>query len=222
MKELPTEININGLTYYSAFKLVEQQLDWYNLGLAAGKELGYKEGYAEAEDKEFDKGYDMGHEMGKQCTLSESVNDDTYQRVYMKGYGAGFDDGKKQQYIPLDVIDNQYQKGYNDGKANTIIVSANRIDELKTEWYELGKADGYENGYNDGYEQKKHDGISEKEIPGEYLAKMEEEYDRGYVNGYEECEEVTKILHKYGKDADEYRKAYKEGFNHALNLKIEE
>jgi hypothetical protein len=96
----------------------------------------------------------------------------------------------------------------------------------QTTWFEMGKQHGMELGsdntysdkemsrmhdawYEEGYEAgKKANGISKKEIPGEYLAHIEEARKQGYADGYKDCREVAncrevaKMLNKYGIDED--------------------
>jgi hypothetical protein len=77
MKELQSEITLNGIKYYAAHAVAERQTDWYNLGIANGMEAAKKElnvnscnhgeciaGLKEAYEKSYDDGYDDGYENG--------------------------------------------------------------------------------------------------------------------------------------------------------------
>ena len=134
MKYLPSEIEINGVTYYSGLELASKQLDWYNLGLAAGK--------------------------------SES-----------------------------------YDKGWTDGYDTA---SIKYFDEYSVK---------LEEKYNSGYEAgKKANGISKKEIPGEYLAHIEEARLMGCAEGYSDAKEGGHAEgYEDGPEQTEYAKGYAEG-----------
>jgi hypothetical protein len=69
------------------------------------------------------------------------------------------------------------------------------LAENQLKWYNLGKAVGIEEG-------KKSNGISKKEIPGEYLAHIEEARLEGYADGYKDCREIVEHILKYGRDED--------------------
>jgi flagellar biosynthesis/type III secretory pathway protein FliH len=201
MKYLPSEIEINGVTYYSGLELASKQLDWYNLGLAAGKSESYDKGWTD--------GYD---------TASIKYFDEYSVKLEEK-YNSGYDAGKKE--ATLERVD-QFNKGYEIGKyegyeagKKYIWFTADEIKQLHTDneytrkiWYAKGKEDGYVDAYNDGYEQCKHDSINKKEIPGEYLSHIEEARKEGYADGYKDCREVAncrevaKMLNKYGIDED--------------------
>lgn len=204
MKELPIEININGVTYYSSHELASRELDWYNLGVRIGKEEGYKEGKANTiivSVNRIDELKTEWYELGKADGINEGIElakeigsdvvkdeltwaDAQYGPDYMKGYEAG------------------QMKGHGDGYAEGFTKGY--------EGHKEGYDEGYENGYNDGYEQKKHDGISKINYNTEPIAQTaeseaydngfikgkEEGWNEGYAEGYEDCREVTKMLNK--------------------------
>ena len=77
MKELQSEITLNGIKYYSADAVAERQVHWHQLGIANGMEAAKKElnanncnhgecmaGLVEEYDKSYDDGYDEGYENG--------------------------------------------------------------------------------------------------------------------------------------------------------------
>jgi hypothetical protein len=112
MKYLPSEIEINGVTYYSGLELASKQLDWYNLGLAAGIEEGKKSnGYSSDDIKQlhtdmnhlhhlwYDKGYNAGKSELKAncCNHGECIAGK--EEEYMNGYKEGYDEGMKYQQL---------------------------------------------------------------------------------------------------------------------------
>ena len=178
MKELQSEITINGIKYYSAHAVAERQTDWYNLGIANGKKAN---GYSVDDIKQLLTDYshihhlwfDKGNLVGKSAGYSDGYND---------GYEQCKHDGiSKINYNTESVEQTELSKEYDKGF---------------TKGFEEGKSEGYEIG-------KKANGISTKEIPGEYLSHIEEAYDDGYKEGYMDCREVAKMLNKYGIDDDD-------------------
>ena len=173
MKYLPSEIEINGVTYYSGLELASRELDSYNLGVAVGK----KEGYDAGMDEGYKSGYANGLDNGKQ---------EGYDEGYKKGYDAGYNDGYKEgkerrsPYLvaPVSEYPNPYNVGYEAGKTEATL---EKVDQFN-KGYEIGKYEGYEAG-------KKANGISKKEIPGEYLAHIEEARLEGYKEGYSDAKE---------------------------------
>ena len=177
MKYLPSEIEINGVTYYSGLELASKQLDWYNLGLAAGKSESY------------DKGWNEGYKEGKERRSPYLV---APVSEYPNPYNVGYEAGKKDEYM----------KGYCDGyeqckhdgisKINLNIESVEQT-ELSKEYdkgFTKGYEEGFEEGKSEGYEiGKKANGISKKEIPGEYIAHIEEARLEGYKEGYSDAKE---------------------------------
>ncbi len=232
MKYLPSEIEINGVTYYSGLELASKQLDWYNLGLAAGKsesyDKGWTEGYKEGKERrspylvapvsEYPNPYNVGYEAGKKdeymkgyCDGISKINLNTepveqtelskeYDKGFTKGYEEGFEEGLNE--------------GYEIGKKANGISNKEDYDKGYKVGYEAGKVDNpnymrvYQAGRNDGFDECKRDSISAKEIPGEYLAHIEEAMKQGYADGYKDCREVAncrevaKMLNKYGIDED--------------------
>jgi hypothetical protein len=177
MKYLPSEIEINGVTYYSGLELASKQLDWYNLGLAAGKSESY------------DKGWNEGYKEGKERRSPYLV---APVSEYPNPYNVGYEAGKKDEYM----------KGYCDGyeqckhdgisKINLNIESVEQT-ELSKEYdkgFTKGYEEGFEEGKSEGYEiGKKANSISKKEIPGEYIAHIEEARLEGYKEGYSDAKE---------------------------------
>lgn len=162
MKYLPSEIEINGVTYYSGLELASKQLDWYNLGLAAGKSESY--------DKGWNEGYD---------TASIKYFDEYSVKLeerYKSGYEAGYDDG--------------YEQCKHDG-ISKINLNTEPVEQTElSKEYDKGFTKGYEEGKSEGYEiGKKANGISKKEIPGEYLSHIEEARLEGYKEGYIDAKE---------------------------------
>ena len=93
MKYLPSEIEINGVTYYSGIELASKQLDWYNLGLAAGKSEGYKEGYTTG----FDNGLDAATIANTKAVKPSPCN----HGECIAGKEEAYDDGYKEGMRPL-------------------------------------------------------------------------------------------------------------------------
>ncbi len=166
MKYLPSEIEINGVTYYSGIELASKQLDWYNLGVAAGKSESYAKGW--------NNGYD---------TASIKYFDEYSVKLeerYKSGYEAGYDDG--------------YEQCKHDGiskiNLNTEPVEQTELSKEYDKGFTKGYEEGFEEGLNEGYEiGKKANGISKKEIPGEYLSHIEEARLEGYKEGYSDAKE---------------------------------
>jgi len=88
---------------------------------------------------------------------------------------AGYDEG---YVIGLDECDSfeqlAYDRGYEDGYA-----------EGEDKGYEYGEDIGYENGYEIGYQNGFWDG--EEEASQSYKTIAEDNYDQGYIEGYEDC-----------------------------------
>ncbi len=208
MKYLPSEIEINGVTYYSGIELASKQLDWYNLGVAAGKSesyaKGWNNGYDTASIKYFDEysvkleeryksgyeaGYDDGYEQCKHDGISK-INLNTepveqtelskeYDKGFTKGYEEGYEIGKKANGISKKEIPGEY---------------LSHIEEARKQ--------GYADGYKDCREVAKmlnKYGIDEdgpcndcKEEPGrddddgEPIDDNQSEYDKGYYAGWED------------------------------------
>lgn len=123
---------------------------------------------------------------------------------YNLGKAVGIEEGKKSNgYSSYDIKKLHtdmnhihhlwYDKGYNAGKREGYKegyddASIKYFDEYSVKLNDRYKNE-YDDGYNDGYEQCKHDGISKKEIPGEYLAHIEEARLMGYAEGYSDAKE---------------------------------
>ena len=212
MKYLPSEIEINGVTYYSGLELASKQLDWYNLGKAVGIEAGKKaNGYSSDDIKKLHT--DMNH-------IHHLWYDKGYNAGKREGYKEGYDDASIKYFDEYSVKlndrnKNEYDDGYNDGyeqckhdgiskiNLNTESVEQTELSKEYDKGFTKGYEEGFEEGKSEGYEiGKKANGISKKEIPGEYLSHIEEAYDDGYKEGYTDCREVAKMLNKYGIDED--------------------
>lgn len=123
MKYLPSEIEINGVTYYSGLELASKQLDWYNLGLAAGKSEGYKEGYTTG----FDNGLDAATIANTKAVKPSPCNHGECiagkEEAYDDGYKEGYEEGKKSNGISTKEMPSEYltpteesfYKGYKEG-----------------------------------------------------------------------------------------------------------
>ncbi len=123
MKYLPSEIEINGVTYYSGLELASKQLDWYNLGLAAGKKEGYEIGkkangiskkeipgeYLSHIEEARLEGYKEGYSDAKEGGYAEGYSDD-YCKECKEEPGRDDDDGE-----PIDDNQSEYDKGYYAG-----------------------------------------------------------------------------------------------------------
>lgn len=192
MKYLPSEIEINGVTYYSGLELASKQLDWYNLGKAVGVEEGKKEATLEKVDQ-FNKGYEIGKYDGyEQCKHdgiskinlnTEPVEQTELSKEYDKGFTKGYEEG--------------FEEGLNEGyeigkKANGI--SKKEIPGEYIAHIEVARLEGYKEGYTTGFDN----GLDAATIAnttavkpspcnhGECIAGKEEEYDKGYYAGWED------------------------------------
>jgi hypothetical protein len=179
MKYLPSEIEINGVTYYSGLELASKQLDWYNLGLAAGKsesyDKGWTDGYKEGKERrspylvapvsEYPNPYNVGYEAGKK---------DEYMKGYCDGYEQCKHDGISPKEIPGEYLshieeayDDGYKEGYMDCREVAKMLNKYGIDE-----------DG---PCNDCKEEPGRD-----EEDGDYVGPEHPEYDKGYYAGWED------------------------------------
>ena len=144
MKYLPSEIEINGVTYYSGLELASKQLDWYNLGKAVGVEEGKKEATLEKVDQ-FNKGYEIGKyeglEKGKREQFTNNIklihesNEKSRKLGYEEGYTTGFDNGLDAATI-----------------ANTTAVKPSPCNHGECI---AGKEEEYDKGYYAGWEDGK-------------------------------------------------------------------
>ena len=142
-------------------------------------------------------------EMGKQHGM-ELGGDKTYSDKDMTRYGhAWYDEG--------------YTKGYDDGiskiNLNTEPVEQTELSKEYDKGFTKGYEEGFEEGKSEGYEiGKKANGISKKEIPGEYLAHIEEARLEGYKEGYSDAKEGGQAEgYEDGPEQTEYAKGYEEG-----------
>jgi flagellar biosynthesis/type III secretory pathway protein FliH len=203
MKYLPSEIEINGVTYYSGLELASKQLDWYNLGKAVGIEEGKTEATLEKVDQ-FNKGYEIGKYEGyEQCKHDgiSKINLNTepveqtelskeYDKGFTKGYEEGFEEGKSEGY---EI--GKKAKRYTEDDIKQLHTDMNHIHHL---WYDKGYNAGKDEGYKEGYTTGFDNGLDAATIAnttevkpspcnhGECIAGKEEEYEKGYYEGYED------------------------------------
>ena len=149
MKYLPSEIEINGVTYYSGLELASKQLDWYNLGLAAGKSESYDKGWNEGYEEGFEEGKSEGYEIGKKANgISKKEIPGEYlshiEEARLEGYKEGYSDAKEGGYA----------EGYNDDYCKECKEEPGRddddgepIDDNQSE-YDKGYYAGWEDGKN--------------------------------------------------------------------------
>jgi flagellar biosynthesis/type III secretory pathway protein FliH len=196
------EASIKQFDEYSV-KLEERYKSKYDAGFNDGYEQCKHDGISNKED--YDKGYKVGYEAGK-------VDNPSYMRVYAsrieEARKRGYEAGKSAGY------DDGYNDGYKQAGISKINLNTEPVEqtELSKEYdkgFTKGYEEGFEEGKSEGYEiGKKANGISKKEIPGEYLAHIEEARKQGYADGYKDCREVAncrevaKMLNKYGIDED--------------------
>jgi len=136
MKYLPSEIEINGVTYYSGLELASKQLDWYNLGLAAGKSESYDKGFTKGYEEGFEEGKSEGYEIGKKANgISNKEIPGEYlshiEEARLEGYKEGYSDAKEGGQA----------EGYTDGPEQTEYAKG----------YEEGYAEGKEAGFEEGF-----------------------------------------------------------------------
>jgi len=157
MKYLPSEIEINGVTYYSGLELASKQLDWYNLGLAAGKSesyaKGWNNGYATASIKYFDE----------------------YSVKLEEKYNSGYEAGKKANGISKKEIPGEYLSHIEEA----------RLEGYK-EGYSDAKEGGYAEGYSDDYCKECKEEPGRDDDDGEPIDDNQSEYDKGYYAGWED------------------------------------
>jgi flagellar biosynthesis/type III secretory pathway protein FliH len=181
MEELTINITYNGMKYYSAEAIAEQQTAWYDRGKKEGYRDGYNDGYEQCKHDGISKiNYN-----------TESVEQTELSKEYDKGFTKGYEEGKSESY----------GKGWIEGHNTKTI---KYFDEYSVKLEERLKS-RYDDGYNDGYEQGKKN--PECGIPGEYLSRIEEARLMGYEQGRSDCIEATlqkKLLQehimKYGRD----------------------
>ncbi len=144
MKYLPSEIEINGVTYYSGLELASRELDSYNLGVAVGK----KEGYEQCKHDSISK-INLNTEPVEQTELSKE-----YDKGFTKGYEEGLEEGKKTndyQTYKMGYEAGKKAKRYTEDDINQSHTDMNHINHL---WYDkgynAGKVEGYKEGYEDG------------------------------------------------------------------------
>jgi flagellar biosynthesis/type III secretory pathway protein FliH len=118
MEELTINITYNGMKYYSAEAIAEQQTAWYDRGKKEGFEEGKKaNGYSVDDIKQLHTDYshihhlwfDKGYNTGKSAGYSDGYND---------GYEQCKHDGISPKEIPgeyLSHIEEAYDDGYKEG-----------------------------------------------------------------------------------------------------------
>lgn len=206
-KDLPITITINGHTYHSQYALATAQNTYFEMGKQHGMELGSDNTYSDKEmsrmhNQWYNEGYEAGYEQGKQAGITNKELPGEWVLYVEQAYKEGYAEGKEE--ATFEKVD-QFNKGYEIGKkANGYTVDD--IKQLHTDneftrkiWYDKGKAEGYEEGYNDAKgeddyckdckEEPGKDEQNAKEIPGEYLAHIEEARLEGYADGFNDGKE---------------------------------
>ncbi len=193
-KDLPITITINGHTYHSQFALATTQTTWFEMGKQHGMELGADNTYSDKEmSRMHDAWYDEGYKAGKAEATSDIEMQWMHDQWYNEGYEAGYEAG----------IDHGIEQTLQDDRVKE------ELERTKQIWYATGKEEGYGDGYEDG---KKANGISKKEIPGEYLAHIEEARLEGYKEGYSDAKEGGQAEgYTDGPEQTEYVYGYEEG-----------
>ena len=185
MEELTINITYNGMKYYSAEAIAEQQTAWYDRGKKEGFEEGKKAygysvndirtihtDYSHIHHLWFDKGYntgksagyDAGIDHGIEKTLQEDRVKEELERTKQTWYAEGKEAGKKEALaddsgVEFPTYKHGWSSGYNDG-----------FEEGKSEGYDEGyeigkntvlKLEDYDKGYKVGYEAGRNDGFDE-------------------------------------------------------------
>jgi len=180
MEELTINITYNGMKYYSAEAIAEQQTAWYERGKKEGFEEGKKaNGYSVNDIKQLHTDYshihhlwfDKGYIVGKSAGYKEGY--DAASIKYFDEYSVKMEEKSKSRY----------DAGYNDGyeqckhdgiskiNLNTESVEQTELSKEYDKGFTKGYAEGKEAGYSDGpeqteyakgYEEGKKDGITER------------------------------------------------------------
>ena len=222
-KDLPITIMINGQTYHSQFALATAQTTYFEMGKQHGMELGSDNTYSDKELHQkflirYNEGYADGYKQGKHSGINNKEIPGEWVLYVEQAYKEGYAEGKEE--ATFEKVD-QFNKGYEIGKYDGI--SKINFNTEPVEQTELSKEydKGFTKGYEEGYDAcKKDNGYSEddyckdckeepgkdeqnaKEIPGEYLAHIEEARKQGYADGYKDGREVAMMLNKYGRHED--------------------
>jgi flagellar biosynthesis/type III secretory pathway protein FliH len=184
---------------YSDMEMQWMHDQWYNEGYAEG----YEDGKKSITQEEFDRGWAYGYDAGKE---------EGYEEGKAAGYGKGWIEGHNTKTIKYfdeysvkleERLNSRYDAGYNDGyeQCKHDGISKKNLNTEPVEQTELSKeydkgfTKGYEEGYNDAKgeddyckdckEEPGKDEQNAKEIPGEYLAHIEEARLEGYAEGKE-------------------------------------
>jgi flagellar biosynthesis/type III secretory pathway protein FliH len=199
-KDLPITIMINGHTYHSQYALATTQTTWFEMGKQHGMELGSDNTYS---DKEMSRMHDAWYEEGYEAGKKEATSDMEMQWMHDQWYNEGYADGYKQGK----------QAGISKINLNTEPVEQTELSKEYDKGFTKGYEEGFEEGKSEGYEiGKKANGISKKEIPGEYLAHIEEARLEGYKEGYSDAKEGGQAEgYTDGPEQTEYAKGYEEG-----------
>jgi len=201
-KDLPITITINGHQYHSQFALATTQTTWFEMGKQHGMELGADNTYSDKEmarmhDQWYNEGYEAGYEQGKQAGISNKEIPGEWVLYVEQAYKEGYAEGKEE--ATFEKVD-QFNKGYEIGKydgISKIYLNTEPVEQTElSKEYDKGFTKGYEEGYNDAKgeddyckdckEEPGKDEQNAKEIPGEYLAHIEEARLEGYADGYKD------------------------------------
>jgi hypothetical protein len=168
-EDLPLMVEVNGVTYYSSLKMAKVHNAWYEMGVDDGKSMA-----------------------NSGLTRPDAQNSNEYMKGYKEGESEGYKlaqvEGVANGYTDSDIVRTQeqwYRIGYEAGKKNCSPYIAVPVPE-----YPNQSTVDYDHDYDDYCKECKDDGISNKEIPGEYLAHIEEAFHKGYKEGYDDCREV--------------------------------
>lgn len=100
-------------------------------------------------------------------------------------------------------VEKAYQDGYDEGMKKFDSVTAEEIENARSEVSESTYDSGYYKGYDEGYNRGYKDGLEEKKNYS-----YEDGYDRGYEDGYDDAAmEELEIL------ADQYEKEYRDYYD---------
>lgn len=143
----------------------------------SGYKSGYNDGYAGERNlpvaneskypEEYEEGYKDGYQKGADKLNSEkdSVAAKGKEAGYTDGFNGNENNSSNYKGSHLESYKNGYDFGYKEGIEKRNL----EIDKIKSEAIELGKQDGY---------------IQSKKEKLEYSGKYEEEYIKGYDEGY--------------------------------------
>ena len=186
----------------------------YQDGYFAGKKKGYDEGYKQGECDGFGKGYGRGfsegHDIGWKAAKKEPQPNDHYyddEELYelkKEWYEQGFANGK------VEGNDEGYKEGFADGKLSNSKDSTDNSDDvvepkekLKEDKNELCEA--FFRGYKQGMDRMVAEIVKpisrkkplEEAFKRGYEVCKDEEFKRGYVEGYNVCIDCFNIDYEH-------------------------